>query len=69
MPLLVKSLPFLLGRQFRQELEKLFVRQPWLEAELAYIIQASKCLGDTWTKNPMPSVRKAHCSVAGRYPP
>lgn len=35
MPLLVKSLPFLLGRQFRQELEKLFVRQPWLEAELA----------------------------------
>lgn len=35
MPLLVKSLPFLLGQQFRQELEKLFVRQPWLEAELA----------------------------------
>lgn len=30
-----KSLPFLLGRWFRQRLEKLFVRQPWLEAELA----------------------------------
>lgn len=35
MPFLSKSLPFLLGRWFRQRLEKLFVRQPWLEAELA----------------------------------
>lgn len=35
MPFLSKSLPFLLGRWFRQRLEKLFVGQPWIEAELA----------------------------------
>lgn len=69
MPLLVKSLPFLLGRQFRQELEKLFVRQPWLEAELAmYTLFRTKMSWGYMDQKPN-AIRDESSLLSGRQVP